>query len=92
MDIKLHFKDHISDLRKKASRKKSELDRASFYGIKQRKIIYEFFFHLTIQLLIWMCHSRCHERCLRIIYNDKQSSFTELLNKYSYVSIHIRNI
>ena len=37
IDIKLHFKDHISDLRKKASRKKSELDRASFYGIKAKE-------------------------------------------------------
>ena len=50
--------------------------------------------------LIWMCHSRdnnrkinmLHERCLRIIYNDRQSSFDELLNKDSSVSIHIRNI
>ena len=33
-----------------------------------------------------------HERCLRIIYNDQQSSFTELLNKDNSVSIHIRNI
>ena len=33
-----------------------------------------------------------HEGCLRIIYNDKQSSFTELLNKDNSVSIHIRNI
>ena len=33
-----------------------------------------------------------HERCLRIIYNDKQSSFTELLNKDSSVSIHIKNM
>ena len=33
-----------------------------------------------------------HERCLRIIYNDKQSSFTELLNKDNSVSIHTRNI
>ena len=33
-----------------------------------------------------------HERCLRIIYNDKQSSFTESVNKESSVSIHIRNI
>ena len=48
--------------------------------------------------LIWMCHShlnnrkinRLHERCLRIIYNDKQSLFDELLNKDSSVSIHIR--
>ena len=33
-----------------------------------------------------------HERCLRIICNDQQSSFTELLNKDNSVSIHIRNI
>ena len=30
--------------------------------------------------------------CLRIIYNDKQSFFTELLNKDSSVSIQITNI
>ena len=45
--------------------------------------------------LIWMCRSRSnmlHEICQRIIYNDKQSSFTELLNKDNSVSIHIRNI
>ena len=33
-----------------------------------------------------------HERWLRITYNDKQSSFTELRNKDSYVSVHIINI
>ena len=33
-----------------------------------------------------------HERCVRIICNDKQSSFTELLSKDNSVSIHIRNI
>ena len=46
--------------------------------------------------LAWMCDSRAnnskinrlHERCLRIIYSDKQSSFEELL----IVSIHQRNI
>ena len=50
--------------------------------------------------LILMCHcgvsnrktNMLHERCLRIIYNDKQSSFTEFLNKDSSFSIHIRNI
>ena len=47
-----------------------------------------------------MCHSCSNnkkidmlpERCLRIIYNDKQSSFTELLSKDNSVSLHIRNI
>ena len=49
---------------------------------------------------IRMCYSRIinkkinrlHERCLRIIYFDKQSSFEELLEKDSSVSIHERNI
>ena len=39
--------------------------------------------------LVWMCHSRAsdgkinrlHERCMRIIYSDKQSSFETLLEK-----------
>ena len=33
-----------------------------------------------------------HKKCLRKIYNDKQSSFTELQNKDNSVSIYIRNI
>ena len=47
-----------------------------------------------------MCHSRTnnrkinrlHERCLRITYNDKQSSFIKLLEKYNSMSIHQRNL
>ena len=50
--------------------------------------------------LVWMCHSctnnkktnKLNERCLRIVYNDKQSSFNELLEKDGSVSIHMRNI
>ena len=50
--------------------------------------------------LIWMCHSRIinkkinrlHEKCLRIIHYDKQSSFKKLLEKDSSVSIHVRKI
>ena len=50
--------------------------------------------------LIWMCHSRennnkingLHERCLRIICNDKRSSFNALLEKDGSVSIHERNV
>ena len=50
--------------------------------------------------LIWMYLSRTNnrtinrllERCLRIIYNDKQSSFIKLLEKYNSVSIHQGNL
>ena len=46
-----------------------------------------------------MCHNRTnknkinrlHERCLRLIYNDKKSSFKDLLEKDWSVSIHHRN-
>ena len=49
---------------------------------------------------VWMFHSRSlnnkinllHERCLRIIYNDKHSNFEELLVKDNSVSIHHNNI
>ena len=49
---------------------------------------------------IWMFHSRnlnneinrLHERCPRVIYNDKTSSFEQLLEKDSSVSIQHRNI
>ena len=47
-----------------------------------------------------MCHSRennnkinrLHERCLRIIYNDKRSSFNALLEKDGSASIYDKNI
>ena len=47
-----------------------------------------------------MCYSRIinkkinrlHERCLRIIYGDRQLPFEELLEKDSSVSIYERNI
>ena len=54
--------------------------------------------------LIWMCRSRrinnqinkLHERALRLVYNDKSSSFPELLfGNYlrdNLVNIHERNI
>ena len=47
-----------------------------------------------------MCHSRAlnnkinrlHEQCLRITYNDKTSTFKELLEKVNSVSIQYKNI
>ena len=47
---------------------------------------------------IWIFHSRSlnnkisrlHECCLRMIYNDKQSNFKELLVKDNSISISIR--
>ena len=46
--------------------------------------------------IVWMCHSRSlnnkvnhiHERALRIVYQDFQSSFSALLVKDNSFSIH----
>ena len=36
--------------------------------------------------------NRLHELCLRIIYNDKRSTFEEFLAKDNSVSVHQNNI
>ena len=36
--------------------------------------------------------NRLHERCLRIVFNDKKSDFEELLERDSCFSIHHQNI
>ena len=68
----------------------------------KRKLVVNAFFSSQFNYcpLIWMCHNRTynnkiirlHERCLRLIYNDKCSSFEELLVKDKSVSIHHKNI
>ena len=50
--------------------------------------------------LIWMFNQRSsnarinhlHERALRIVYNDNESTFEDLLKKNNSVSIHHKNI
>ena len=50
--------------------------------------------------IIWMYHNRTyknkinrlHERCLRLIYNDKRSFFEDLLEKDNSVSVHHKNL
>ena len=43
-------------------------------------------------VVLTMAKNRLHERCLRIIYSDKQSSFKTLLEKDGSVSVHNRNL
>ena len=98
----LAFDDHISDIGKKAGRKISALAKVTPYmeiGKKRILINTSLASHFSYCPLVWMCHSRTnknkinrlHERCLRTVYNDKQSSFNELLKKDGSVSIHMRN-
>ena len=102
-DHKLSLDDHISKLCKKASRKIHTLSRvASYVNILKRRILMNTFFKSQFSYcpLVWMCHScvnngktnRLHERCLRIIYSDKQPSFKTLLKKDGSVSVYSRNL
>ena len=90
-DSKLWFDQHITDLCRTASRKINALARVTpFMNLsKQLLLITPFLRQFNYFPLIWMCYSRennrkinqLHERYLRTIYNDKQSSFNELLEK-----------
>ena len=71
-------------------------------NIEERRTIMNAFFNSQFSYcpLIWMFHSqlinnkinRLHERCLRIVYSDNQSTFEELLEKDNTVSAHQRNL
>ena len=103
IDCNLNFEEHVKNLCNKASHKVSALARISSYmSFKQRRRIMKAF--ITSQFgycpLIWMFCSRklnnrinrIHERALRIVYNDNFSSFNELLDKDSSVTIHHKNL
>ena len=103
IDSNLTFVSHINNLCKKASQKLNALARISSYmNIRKKKVLMKSF--ITSQFgycpLIWMFHSRAlnnkinsiHERALRITYNDKNSTFQQLLEMDNSVSIHQRNL
>ena len=102
LDSKLNFSSHIHDICQKAGQKLNAISRITPYmGFAKRRLIVNAFFYSQFNYcqLVWMCHNRTnnkvnrlHERCLRLIYNDKKSSFEDLLQKDRSVSIHHRNL
>ena len=103
---KLNFNEHLDEIIKiikKATRKVTALSRIfPFMDLKKRHFSTKSFFTSQFSYfpLIWMCHSRTvnnkinklHERCIRVVYNDKRSSFKELLETDKSVPIHIKNL
>ena len=94
---------HLQNICKKASRKWNTLARlVNYMDLPKRGILMYVLFNAQFNYCstIWMFHSRSlnkkinrlHERWLRIIYNDIQSNFEELLVKKLLVSIHHGNI
>ena len=102
-DNKLKFKYHIENLCKNVNLKLiAYLRVALFVNQSQKLILVNVFFQSQFSFcpLVRMCHSRTlnnkinrqHERCLRLIYNDKYPIFHELLKKDCSVSIHTQNL
>ena len=103
IDNKLNFNLHVESLCKNASSKMHALARVTPYmNLPKKRMLLNAFFKSQFNYcpLVWMCHSRAlnnkinrlHERCLRIIYNDKHSSFHDLLEIDRSVSVHSRNL
>ena len=87
----------------KANRKLSALTRVSkFLPFKKRCVLFKAFIESQFKYcpLVWMFHGRqindkinkLHERALRIVYNDTNTSFEELLVKDKTFTMHDQNI
>ena len=71
-------------------------------NFKQRRLIMNSFVvrHFSYCPVVWMFHSpklnncinRLHERALRVVYRDFDSSFEELLRRHSYTTLYQRNL
>ena len=99
IDSQLKFNNHLEKIIKKTSREVYVLARITpSMCIPKRKLLIHAFLKAQFSycFLAWICHSRSmnnkinklHEICLRIIYDDKTSSFTDLLAKHGSVTIH----
>ena len=103
IDYELNFNEHVSSLCKKAIQKLNALSRiASCMTFNQRRLITNCFItsHFSYCLIVWMFHSRklnerinhIHERALRIVYKDFNSSFQELLTEDNSLNIRHKNL
>ena len=97
------FDRHVSDLCNEVCKTINALCRVTGYMfLEKRTIVMKTFVESQINCcpLVWMLHSRTlnskinrlHERALRIVYPDYESSFDTLLEKDGSFSVHHRNI
>ena len=91
-DDQLKFAFYIEKLCKKANKKLHALARVTTYvDLSKKRIFINAFFDSQFILfpIIWMCHSRkrnqkinpIHKKCVRVIYNEKITSYEESLSK-----------
>ena len=82
LDSKLNFNSHVHDIGQKAGQKLNAISGVTPYmDFAERRLLVNAFFYPQFNYcqLVWMCHNRTnnnkinrpHERCLHLIYNDK---------------------
>ena len=103
IDKKLTFDINISRICKKAGQKLYAFSRISaFIDFNKRQILFENMVKssFTYCPLIWMfCSSKSnnlinktHERSLKIVINDKKSTFEDLLKANNQITVHQKNL
>ena len=103
IDQNLNFEEHINSILKKGNNKLYALMRIKKYLSKDKlKLIMKTFIESQFNYcpIVWMCHSRdlnrkinkLHERALRLVYQEKNMTFEQLLEKDGTVTIHHRNL
>ena len=102
IDKNLKFDHHISKLVKKANSKILVIKRSFKYLCQyKKKLLLSSFVQsqFSYSPLVWMLHSkqakdkinRVHKNLLRLLYNDSESSFQQLLAKDNTFTIHETN-
>ena len=103
IDKNLKFNEHLHSVCLKAGRKVTALGRICRYiTLDKRKALFTAFIKSQFAYcpLVWIFHgrgtenkiNRLHERVLRIVYRDYDSTFEELLVKDGSVTFHNRNL
>ena len=103
IDSELKFQNHNTELCLKVSKKLNALCyTSSSMSLENRRTLLKAYIesHFNYCPLIWMLHSRTlnnkinriHERALRTVYSDYNSSFNELLDKDGCFTHHQRNV
>ena len=103
IDKNLNFNEHVTSLCKKANQKLHAMARIAKYVNEDKlKILMKTFIQSQFNYcpLVWMFHNstlnnkinKLHERALRIVYKNEDSTFEELLEKDNSITIHQRNL
>ena len=103
IDNRFKFDSHLEKICKETSKKISALGRISnLLPLNKRKLLFNTFIKSQFAYcpLVWMFHDRglqkrinsLHKRALRIVYDDDQSNFEELLKKDGGFTMHEINV